>query len=113
MSLVTLIRSAETHLRDAVVQIEEWYLPLEAKFTGEVDAAGRRVYTLLANVVSEVKTEAKKVETAVVNEAEKVKSEVESLFEKANTVNTAPVETVNTTPVETANTETTPHVENK
>lgn len=59
MSLVTLIKSVDTTLRDAVVQIEEWSLPKEAIATGNVDEAGRAVFTLLKTEVAEVKADIK------------------------------------------------------
>jgi len=97
MSLVTLVKSLDTSLRDAVVQIEEWYLPKEAEFTGKVDEAGRAIYTLVktevakvetvANtVVAEVKTEAKKVEAAVANVVSEVKTEVKAVEAKIEAV---------------------------
>jgi len=84
MSLVTLIKSADTSLRDAVVQVEEYALPKEAKFTGKVDADGRAVFTLLETEAEKVEAEVKKEVEPVVtdgeSEAEKLLHEVEGEF---------------------------------
>lgn len=89
MSLVTLIKSADTSLRDAVVQVEEWALPAEAKATGAVDEAGRKVYTVLkadeAKVVAEVKKEVPVVEKEVKTVLGKIEAEVEKIGSEVKT----------------------------
>jgi len=67
MSLVTLIQKLNSEERDAVVQIEDWALPLVAKFTGELDAAGRKVFTLFDEVKANVEVELKTVISEVAN----------------------------------------------
>lgn len=83
MSLVTLIKSADTTLRDAVVQIEEWFLPKEAVATGKVDEAGRAVFTLLKAEVAEVEADIQKEEPVVKNVLNEIEDELKSVANTA------------------------------
>ena len=82
MSLVTLIKSADTTLRDAVVQVEDWSLPKEAVFTGKVDEAGRAVFSVLKADAAKVETVVETDEKAVVSDVKKDAPVIETDLQK-------------------------------
>jgi len=51
MTLVTLIQKVNSTDRDAIVTIDDWHLPTDAKNTGKLDDAGRPVFTMAKDVV--------------------------------------------------------------
>lgn len=92
MSLVTLIKSADTSIRDAVVQIEEWALPKEAVATGKVDEAGRAVFSLIkeevakvAPVLKEVESDVKPVETEAKTLVQEFEADVKKVVVEVET----------------------------
>ena len=79
--LVSLIQKLDTTARDAIIQIEEWHLPAAAKLVeGKLDEAGRKVYTLVEEMIAKVepvaKAEANTVVTEVTQEVTEVKTAV-------------------------------------
>lgn len=104
MSLVTLIKSTDTSLRDAVVQIEEWALPKEAWFTGKVDEAGRSIFSILEPIVVEIKKEVSVIKAEIIKEEPKVNAFVSTIEtdvkDAANTVKSDVVELVHDVEVE-------------
>ena len=98
MTMVALIQKVGENVRDAVILIDEWYLPVGAVFTNKFDEAGRAIYTMFKEAETEVvsgnlKTQ---VETTLESVANTLVQDFKSTFSNSGTEDSNTDDSANT-----------------